>query len=628
MTAIFLLQICFISTCSRTLLNEHQRHLNTYKAAVARRTNHAHSSVAWRQRQTRRANYASPSHSLLKRRRAYTTANCQPLQEAPNTHFARAEMQSTHEIRRRASVVERPPADPPTTTTTAFTPQPSLPPRPCHFKPSETQIETLIGEMEIPEAMTPPPPTPSTQERFSRSSRSASNASRNTNRLSLTLPIAPPTSDPSRPASVATTSYPPTPVDTSAVTSPTHPNDFIIAIAAQERRVLEIREELNRAEAELSRLKHQWTLQGTLRKRELRNEPLRPLAPQFEPSLLDDDEAASKRSVELDRRKSLLRDLQGQTGPREYRRRVLRGGHTRTLSLLSPTKPDGFAVHEDTGVKSPELRSPVMSLSNAALSKRASWQPRSYNQAAPPAVKQMAQDFRLGLWSFMEDIRQATVGDEPIHGVPGRPGSTDPLGRRERSYAGDQDTIKPNSSSRTRLPLSSAFDLPPIDTPSKPAKPLQERPNPKPAAKSTTTKAKHFSWTPLTFDSFDDNDWSNWESPSVSSAKSARWSGSTVGGAEEIASMSENNDENAHPLKKKASITIDTSSRSGSRPESTLLSPTRLEELLPTVVNKLSPGNLKRTANNLMDEWEKSLSPPQSQQDEDEQLIDFKETTA
>lgn len=75
-------------------------------------------------------------------------------------------------------------------------------------------------------------------------------------------------------------------------------------------------------------------------------------------------------------------------------------------------------------------------------------------------------------------------------------------------------------------------------------------------------------------------------------------------------------------------ITVDTSARSDSRPESALLSPTQLGELLPTVVNKLSPGNLKRTANNLMDEWEKSLSPPRQQQDEEEQLIDFRETTA
>ena len=42
-----------------------------------------------------------------------------------------------------------------------------------------------------------------------------------------------------------------------------------------------------------------------------------------------------------------------------------------------------------------------------------------------------------------------------------------------------------------------------------------------------------------------------------------------------------------------------------------LLSPQKLEEILPSVVNRLSPSNLKRTANSLMDEWEKSLvSPP------------------
>ena len=44
--------------------------------------------------------------------------------------------------------------------------------------------------------------------------------------------------------------------------------------------------------------------------------------------------------------------------------------------------------------------------------------------------------------------------------------------------------------------------------------------------------------------------------------------------------------------------------------EASILSPTKLEELLPNVVNRLSPSNLKRTANNLMDEWEKSLVAP------------------
>lgn len=53
-----------------------------------------------------------------------------------------------------------------------------------------------------------------------------------------------------------------------------------------------------------------------------------------------------------------------------------------------------------------------------------------------------------------------------------------------------------------------------------------------------------------------------------------------------------------------------------SKPKNTLeatppiLSP-KLGEILPTMVNRLSPTNIKRTANNLMDEWEKSLVEPQ-----------------
>lgn len=41
-----------------------------------------------------------------------------------------------------------------------------------------------------------------------------------------------------------------------------------------------------------------------------------------------------------------------------------------------------------------------------------------------------------------------------------------------------------------------------------------------------------------------------------------------------------------------------------------ILSPTKLDEILPNMVNKLSPSNIKRTANDLLDEWERSLTPP------------------
>jgi hypothetical protein len=328
------------------------------------------------------------------------------------------------------------------------------------------------------------------------------------------------------------------------MTSPVDQNEFIIAIAAQERRVLELREELNRAESELTRLKKQLTAsERTKKHNELRNaEPLRPLA-----HLLDgpaqEEGAPSRRSVEIDRRKALL---MGQNAARASPRRVFRGGHTRTLSLLSPVKTTGggFSVHEDidaSSLKSPDLESASISAFNPsafnpALSKRSSWQPRS-NQSI--GVKQIAEDFKVGLWSFVEDIRQATVGEEPITGQSTRSTGIDYGSKRDKSaHASDQDTIRPAAASRPSV--ATAFDLPSTFDTSGTSKKASG------AKSSTSVKAKHYSWTPLTFDSFDDNDWSNWESPS--SIKSPRWSGSTVSGGDAISPIPEKSDEIDTPL--------------------------------------------------------------------------------
>ena len=125
------------------------------------------------------------------------------------------------------------------------------------------------------------------------------------------------------------------------------PNNFIIAIAAQERRVLELRDELTHAEAELANLKNQWTqYEGTRKrnaKRVSRTAGLYSLPPtprgdsssssQTASFSSSDDGIAARRSVELDRRRTML--LNQQSTPSSPRRRVFRGGHTRTLSLLS-----------------------------------------------------------------------------------------------------------------------------------------------------------------------------------------------------------------------------------------------------------------------------------------------------
>jgi uncharacterized protein DUF4048 len=563
MTAIFLLQICSISSCSNILLHDHQKHLNSYKAFVARRTNNTHSS-AGRYRHNRRVT-AQTAHSLKRRRFSDNICSAATFTQQPPSKrlLTLSKMQSTQHIRRRSSIVARTSSelsavtadatamDAATAITTAAAH--SLPPRPCRFSVHEAQMQ-LEGKMPAPAASDEgmPPPPPPEDFTFGRLSRSTSSASRNTHRLSLTLPIAPPTSDPSRPPSTVLSSYPATPVD-STVTSPVEPSEFIIAIAAQERKVLEIREELARAEADLDRLKKQWAVQEAYQKRNAaRNiEPLRPRGPQPDKAAVD-EAAAVRRSIDIDRKKAML--LSGQNTPKEGRRRVMRGGHTRTLSLLSPMKPDTpFAVHEDTdnlinfdtAPSTPMSSRASMTPASMMLNKRASWQPRAY-QPNQQGVKQIAEDLRTGLWNFMEDIRQATVGDEPITGHPVTPNMQDKPVRRQRpmSIAGDQDTIRA-SASRTKAPLTGAFEPPVslIDSPIQATSPTQERPTLKPKG-----KAKHFSWQPLTLDSLDDNDWSNWESPSTSSAKSARWSGSTVGTGEGIAPIPERADEHETPL--------------------------------------------------------------------------------
>ena len=327
---------------------------------------------------------------------------------------------------------------------------------------------------------------------------------------------------------------------------------------------MELREELKGAEADLTRLKKQWAQHEAYKKRrEIRNaEPLRPVPHQTPAATNGEDSELTKRSVELDRRKAiLLGQASNQGTPNSGRRRVMRGGHTRALSLLSPTKTeDAFSVHEDqlegfkTLVKDSEPHFQNLGrtgpLTPAQLAKRASWAPRSIRTANGNGVKQIAEDFKAGLWTFVEDLRQATVGDEPINGggVPVR-GIDGHIRSTSRTLFGeDQDTIRA-STSNARPHVANAFS----DTPT-PASRFTDalskdqdggstkhrRASSKAASKAT----KHFSWTPLTMDSYDDNDWSNWDSPTVNSP---RWSGTTVNG-DIIPSIPEKGDENGTPL--------------------------------------------------------------------------------
>jgi len=393
--------------------------------------------------------------------------------------------------------------------------------------------------------------------------------------------------------------------------SPVDPNDFITAIAAQERRVLELREELNCAESDLSRLKKQWATHEAYKKRTNRRnvEPI----PGLGPAVDLQDEAAIRRSVELDRRKALL-GQQGQLAtPERSRRRVFTGSHTRTLSLLSPTKTTGAFSANDDEPESAKLEADdrFAPATLALQAKRATWAARSTQTAG---VKQLAEDLKTGIWTFMEDLRQATVGDEPITGHGTYMRSRD--GNMRSAVAGnsDQDTIRAPGNPRPRV--QSAFDETPKgpeqaenseDDESGPPRPTTLRRSKTDAGARPT---KRFSWTPLTIDSYDDNDWSNWDSPGVSSP---RWSGTTVNG-DIIPSIPEKRDADegeSTPLKKISSKTR--TPRSPSPPaemSSAASSPSKLEDLLPQALNKLTPSNIKRSAVDFMKEWERSLASP------------------
>ncbi|KAI1375199.1 hypothetical protein F4677DRAFT_423516 [Hypoxylon crocopeplum] len=424
-----------------------------------------------------------------------------------------------------------------------------------------------------------------------RSTRSTSTTSRNSNRLSLTLPIALPNSISSRPT--PTSSMPPTPIETSALSSPTEANDFIIAIAAQERRVLELREELLRAEHELRRLKKQWTASDAYRKRVSNRsvDPLRAMTAALDGQWGYDENPAVRYDSELERRKAILL-AQSQGAPREHKRTVIRGGHTRALSLLSPTK---LTNGDDAGLRSADLYSKPPSLpSPAPLNKRATWAPR---QSQPSnGMKQIANDFKQGLWTFVEDLRQATVGDEAVSGTTHRTSEmVSRLGRMES----DQDTIRASTANRGRIPFDTDSDSS-AETPGRASTgSFSDRFQHRRTASRPEPKAKkHFSWTPLTFDSFDDDDWSNWDSPNV---KTSRWSGSTVSG-DIITAIPERMNENEGTLRRKQS-------RSELRSPSPQ-TPTKLEELPQAILNRLTPSHIKNTTSKFIKDWEKSLSSP------------------
>ncbi|TVY18127.1 hypothetical protein LARI1_G004489 [Lachnellula arida] len=461
-------------------------------------------------------------------------------------------------------------------------------------------------------AMDPP------SQSASRHSRAMSYTPLRPNRLSLSFPVATnrnsiesarPT-----PSSSISNSFPSTPSEI-PTPSPSDPSGFLNALASQERKVLELKEELGKAEADLTKLKRQWAVHEAHKKKaEIRHlEQLQPLqtagAGAEGTKFNEDGTIMTRQSAEWDRRKALLTNI----NTKESRSRVFSGAHTRTLSLLSPERsncPRPFPpVREATSETQSQAsfpRSTTMPDTSQGITRVSTHRarPLSYQGGLTHGAKQVAEDMKTGLWTFLEDLRQATVGDEIANSAANRgieQTSKGPIIRKSsKSSLLGADMSRGQKSSPRHSPRASSprtwdsltgGDSALLDAAERllsdnQAETKARKPLPKPAKKSRT-----LSLAAPALD--DDDDWSNWDSPAP---KSPRWSGSTTVSEDPATPSIENIDD---PVQ-----IIGQSNNGGSS------TPSKRDDLQWPALDKLTPGNLKRTVSTIMQEWENSLTPP------------------
>ncbi|KAK7548300.1 hypothetical protein IWX49DRAFT_584882 [Phyllosticta citricarpa] len=257
-----------------------------------------------------------------------------------------------------------------------------------------------------------------------RSLSHADAASRHSKRLSLNFPVQPAAANPTIPTP---RSRPASWIGTSPVRSPEHPPhspdaNFFTALAAQERRVLELREELSKAEDTLTELKRQWATHEAARlgqKGAYGFHPLQPVDTVLANGLFDDDpEGPSWAEKEMERRRMILH------GQRQSNRKVFSGSrHTRTLSLLSPTKPadnGSFSTALNASLDDPPINLPRGRSSTTPVesSRERTDSQDGTSEALLRTGRQMAADLKDGIMTFWGDLRQAAIGDEPATSPP------------------------------------------------------------------------------------------------------------------------------------------------------------------------------------------------------------------
>ncbi|KAK7188912.1 hypothetical protein PSPO01_05021 [Paraphaeosphaeria sporulosa] len=490
-----------------------------------------------------------------------------------------------------------------------------------------------------------PSPTPDMHSH----ARSMSHADivRQGKRLSLQFPIQPAAAGSSSPAIPSPRSRPqswiaapspvPSPDSTSAETN------ILNIIAAQERFVLELKEELTKAEQDLKTLKKHYATQEAVKVRnDLRKvTKLQPLNTSLANHGLDQDDedgSSSWMQKEMERRKALLSAKATQRGGK-----VFSGSrHLRTLSLLSPDKNYTPSFPQPLDLRHDDPPTPATSTSTASLQRpaiptRQSASPDIANQIANTVNgerydlgglsniqreallrtgKQMANDFKDGFFTFIEDIRQATVGDDAINAAEGSaPGTVrDAATKGTRKASENRPTLNRASSSKKSAP--SKVDIGDefwkehgLSEPK--ASPTHKKTH---ALKQTRTPQKQ---TASQADDFDS--WDNWETPSDNHVHAAKISGDSNSSDEsegpsspasgQVSSRTSTRYHSQRHDSKASTHTASSSVEESSRRDS------KRNSIPWPELSKLSPSQLKRTASHLMKEWEKNLTPPPESRD-------------
>ena len=307
---------------------------------------------------------------------------------------------------------------------------------------------------------------------------------------------------------------------------PADPNSFLTALATQERRVLELKEELQKAEAELEKLKKQWASQEATRKRnELRHlEQLQPLSTSLTSLSASQNEESNRVTKELGRRNRTS------SGVKASQRTVFSGSrHTRTLSLLSP-KESAAGSHPPLQGKGPP-KPPLERINDIVVpptvhelgtsTDGATVVAESYKGPSREVLvetgKQLVGDFRQGLWTFFDDLRQVTVGDEAASRTDQRVQSSlhsgNPAkrhGLRERGFNTKECAI---TSAESLREVDDAASKPSTGNPA--TKVGSESAGPEvPAATNNNSTTKYDlqrNTNNSSSDSDDDDGWENWD---------------------------------------------------------------------------------------------------------------------